>query len=140
MGQASRSRRWTDGGRILGLHRIKDEILRDSAYALQLLLAAVAVVLAIACANLAQLFLARSDRRVNEFAIRKAIGARGVRLFRLALLESLMLSAAGGVSGIVLAAGSCPQSSRWRRRTSRVSSEAAIDGRVLADGHRAERC
>ncbi len=132
IGAGVKVKSWTDGGRILTLHRIKDEILRDSAYALQLLLAAVAVVLAIACANLAQLLLARSDRRVNEFAIRKAIGARAVRLFRLALLESLMLSAAGGVSGIVLARWLVPAVLALAPSDIPRLSEAAIDGRVLA--------
>ena len=122
---------WTSGGRVLGMHRIKDEILRDSAYALQLLLAAVAVVLTIACANLAQLLLARSDRRVNEFAIRKALGARSVRLFRLALLESLMLSAAGGVGGVVLAGWLVPAILTLAPSDIPRLSDAAIDGRVL---------
>ncbi|MGH9162181.1 MAG: ABC transporter permease, partial [Vicinamibacteraceae bacterium] len=99
---------WRESGRSLGLRPLKDEIVGDSAYALQLLLAAVAVVLAIACANLAQLLLARSDRRVGEFATRKAIGAPTWQLFRLALVESLLLSVAGGVAGIALAYGLLP--------------------------------
>jgi putative ABC transport system permease protein len=94
---------WGDEGRQLGMVRLIDEVVRDSAYVLQLLLAAVIAVLAIACANLAQLMLARSDRRISEFATRKAIGASPGQLFRLALSESLMLSLAGGAAGILLA-------------------------------------
>jgi putative ABC transport system permease protein len=94
---------WADGDRRLGMVRLIDEVVRDSADVLKLLLAAMAAVLAIACANLAQLLLARSDQRVTEFATRKAIGATSVQLFRLALLESLTLSLAGGALGVLLA-------------------------------------
>jgi predicted permease len=90
-------------GRRLGLVPLKEEVVGNRAYALMLLMAAVGLVLAIACANLAQLLLARSDSRLTEFATRKAMGAGSFQLFRLALSESVLLSAAGGVAGIVLA-------------------------------------
>jgi len=122
---------WRDGRRRLGMHRLEDEIVRDSAYALQLLLAAVVVVLAIACANLAQLLLARSDRRVSEFAIRKAIGARSVQLFRLALLESLILAVAGGMAGVVLAHWLIPVLLTLAPSEIPRLADSAIDGRVL---------
>ncbi|MBI4472444.1 MAG: ABC transporter permease [Acidobacteria bacterium] len=94
---------FTDRGRTLGMVPLKEEVIRDSANPLKLLLVAVAVVLTIACANLAQLLLARSDRRVREFATRKAIGATASQVFRLALIESLLLSMGGGMAGVALA-------------------------------------
>jgi putative ABC transport system permease protein len=123
---------WGEGRRVLGLHTLRDEIVGTSAYALQLLLAAVAVVLAMVCANLAQLLLARSDRRVREFAVRKAIGASQLQLFRLALIESLMLSGAGGLAGIVLAYWLLPVAMALAPEEIPRLAESAIDGRVLA--------
>ncbi|MEX2304026.1 MAG: ABC transporter permease [Bryobacterales bacterium] len=123
---------WQEAGRVLGMRRLKDEIVGDSAYALQLLLAAVAVVLAIACANLAQLLLARSDRRINEFATRKALGAPASQLFRLALMESLLLSLAGGAAAVALAYWLLPAMLALAPSEIPRISEAAIDGRVLA--------
>ncbi|MPZ21630.1 MAG: FtsX-like permease family protein [Luteitalea sp.] len=123
---------WREDGRRLGLSPLKREIVGDSAYALQLLLAAVAVVLAMVCANLAQLLLARSDGRVAEFATRKAIGAPSWQLFRLTLVESLLLSAAGGAAGVGLAYVLLPVMLALAPSEIPRISEAAIDARVLA--------
>lgn len=94
---------WGPTGRQLGMRRIIDDIVGDSARALKLLLAAVAVVLAIVCANLALLLLSRSDARLREFATRKAMGASVSRLLGLALAESVLLSLAGAALGAALA-------------------------------------
>lgn len=94
---------WSTSNRRLGLVPLKEEVIQNRANALVLLMAAVGVVLAIACANIAQLLLARSDQRIIEFATRKALGARTSQVFRLALFESLLLSLAGGMAGIALA-------------------------------------
>ena len=116
----------------LGMVPLKEEVVGNRAYALQLLMAAVVIVLGIACANLAQLLLARSDRRLTEFATRKAVGAGSWSLFRLALCESLLLSVVGGLAGVVLAYWVLPAMLALAPAGIPRLTEASLDGRVLA--------
>jgi putative ABC transport system permease protein len=101
-GLAARHPRFNTG-RLFTLVPLRDQVVRGVKDAALVLLAAVSLVLLIACANVASLQLARATGRQRELTIRAALGASRRRLIRHQLAESAVLAAAGGGAGILLA-------------------------------------
>ncbi|NWF82610.1 MAG: ABC transporter permease [Bryobacteraceae bacterium] len=113
------------------LNPLHEAVVGNSRRALLVLLAAVGTVLLIACLNLANLFLARAERRSGEYAVRVALGASGARLTLQILAETVLLSIAGGMIGVALAsAGVSALLNNWALDLPRVH-EVRLDRTVL---------
>ena len=93
----------TNEGWTATVSTLQDDLVGEIRPALNLLLAAAAFVLLIACANVANLLLAQGAARAREVAVRGALGATGLRLAKQFLTESLLLGCAGGLLGLGVA-------------------------------------
>ena len=120
-----------DGGHILQMKPMRDEILGEARQAIWVLQVAVAFVLLIACANLANLLLARAEARHREFAVRTALGAGRGRLLRQFMTEGVLLSLAGGALGLLLARAGVQALLRAYPTSLPRTSGVAVDSRVL---------
>jgi putative ABC transport system permease protein len=108
-----------------------DDYVGDSRRLLLVMLTAVAFMLLIACANVANLMLARATAQRKEMALRLALGASRVRLARQVLTESLLVALAGGALGVLLATWGVTLLSKISSLQVSRMEEVAIDRRVL---------
>jgi predicted permease len=108
-----------------------DDYVGDSRQSLRILFAAVAFMLLIACANVANLMLARATSRRREIAVRLALGASRWRIARQLMTEGLVLAIIGGASGMLLATWGVNLLTKLNTGDWSRIEEVSIDGRVM---------
>ena len=117
--------------RSILLRDLQEQLVGTTRPALIAILAAVGFVLLIACANVANLLLARVTGRRREIAIRMALGASRMQLVRQFLTESVLLSLAGGIVGLVIAKLSMSSLVLWAAPFLPRAGEVSLDWRVV---------
>lgn len=120
-----------DKGMGIALVPLKEDMVGDIQPILLMLLGAVGFVLLIACANVANLLLARSTGRTREFAIRSALGAGRARVIRQLLTESVLLAIAGGGLGLLIAYSGTKAVLRTLPQALPRAHEVGLDFRVV---------
>lgn len=123
-----------DTGWSVNVEPLRASLVRNVRTSLIMLLSAVALLLGVACANVANLLLARYTARHREMALRGALGARRWRIIRQLLSESLVLSLTGGVLGIIFAYGAVRGLLGLASRELTRFAEISFDSRILLAG------
>jgi putative ABC transport system permease protein len=118
-------------GHVLQMHPVQQQIIGGASRAIWVLQAAVGFVLLIACANLANLLLARAETRHREFAVRTALGAGRGRLVRQFMTEGVLLAVIGGVLGLLLARAGVQALIRMYPTSLPRTAEVTVDPIVL---------
>ena len=120
------------GANAVNVLSLQDSITGNVSTALKILFGAVGLVLLIACANVANLLLARAAGRRKEFAVRAALGASRFRIARQMLVESFVLAITGGALGLILATWTISLLSRVAHETVPRMNALKLDAGVLA--------
>jgi putative ABC transport system permease protein len=121
-----------DAGFSIRIEPLKQAIVGNAKVALLILLGAVGLLLVIACANIANLLLARATARAREMGVRIMLGAGRARIIRQLLTESALLGLAGGIAGVLLAYWAVAALVSFLPAGLPQPHPIAVDGRVLA--------